>query len=161
MGGGGDPSPPFVRLWRCIMSISIQFYKCADDPRVLDKTLTNETTSATLDNYEPVSDITGYITVQSSRLDYNYCKINGKYYFITEKQRQTNGMLRLYLREDVLYTYRAAIKALPVVVGRNKLYKATELFDPELRTLARTQCFAKVVGSFSYDVSKKILVTVG
>lgn len=143
------------------MAQQIKFYKCSDDPKVLDKSITNETTAATLNNFEPISDITGSVIVQSSRLDYNYCILNGRYYFITERERTTNGMLKLYLREDVLYTYRAAIKALPVVVGRNKLYKATELFDPELRTLARTQCFAKVIGSFTYDVSKKILVTVG
>lgn len=143
------------------MAQTIAFYKCSDDPKVLDKSITNGTTAATLNNYEPISDITGSVIVQSSRLDYNYCLLNGRYYFITERERTTNGMLKLYLREDVLYTYRAAIKALPVVVGRNKLYKATELFDPELRTLARTQCFAKVIGSFTYDVSKKILVTVG
>lgn len=141
--------------------MQITFYHCADNPITLDKTLTGATAAATLQNYEPVNDLEGSILVQSAREAYNYCKIGNKYYFIRSREKQTNGILRLYLREDVLMTHAASIKKSPGVVGRNAVWSDPDLYDPDLQRLQKTQSYmAKIGSAFSYS-SDYILVTVG
>lgn len=144
------------------MALQAKFYNCADAPNTFNKTFTPAAAaSVNIYNYEPINDIRGYLYLSSGNLTFNYILMNGKYYFLGPHEYMTNGMLRVEITEDVLQTYKTAISALPVVVGRNKLYKAAEMVDPELRTLARTQAFSKVLGSFDYDLANKILVTVG
>ena len=144
------------------MSLTAKFYNCADAPNTFEKTLTPANPNAVvISNYETINDITGYLYLQSGKINFNYILLNGKYYFVGPREYLTNGMCRVFLSEDVLQTFKSGISDLPVVVARNKVWKATEMFDGELRTLARTACFSKVIGTFSYDLSNKILVTVG
>lgn len=144
------------------MAFQAKFYNCSDAPNTLHKTLTPASPSnVTIRNYEPVNDVSGYLYLTSGKITFNYILLNSKYYFVGPREYLTNGLCRVTLTEDVLQTFKTGIEALPVVVGRNKDWKATEMFDPELRTLQRSASFVHILGSFSYDMSEKILVTVG
>ena len=145
--------------------MNAQFFKFDGDPKILDKTFSESTNIVLIKPYQPVSDLRGFIVVSDDFENYNYCKIEiagrWKSFFISGRSIDTAGRLTLSLDIDVLETFKNEIKKLPVVVGRNQLFKATEMFDPQLRTLQRTAAFVKIIGRFSYDASQKILVTVG
>ena len=144
------------------MALQAKFYNCAAAPNTLDKTYTPANASnVTINNYEPISDIAGYLYLSSGKISFNYLLLNGKYYFVGPREYMSNGMCRVRLDEDVLETFKAGIKALGVVVGRNQVYKAAEMYDEQLRTLQRTAAYCKILGSFAYDMTSKILVTVG
>lgn len=144
------------------MALTAKFYNCADAPNTFNKTFTPaNASSVTIRNYEPLNDVSGYLYLTSGRINFNYILLNSKYYFVGSREYLTNGICRIYLQEDVLQTFKSGINALPVVVGRNKVWKATEMYDQELRTLQRSASYCHVLGSFTYDMSSKILVTVG
>lgn len=144
------------------MALTASFYNCSDAPNTFNKTITPATAAAvTISNYEPINDLSGHLIISSTRASFNYMLLNGKYYFLGPREYMTNGLLSIYCEEDVLQTCKAAIAALPVVVGRNQVWKATEMYDPQLRTLQRSAAYVKKIGSFAYNTSEKILVTVG
>lgn len=143
--------------------MTCNLYRNNSAPNTLDKNLTALGGSVTVRNYEAVNDISGYLYMSNSsnNTGANYLKLNNKYYFIGPREYLTNGLMRMFIEEDVLQTFKDQIKALPVVVGRNKVWKATEMYDAQLHSLQRTAVYVKKLGTFSYDMSSKILVTVG
>lgn len=86
-----------------------------------------------LGEYEYITDGTNYVYGANSKLIYyydqfdtiitaNYCYITefNRYYYIVDRQISVTGLLRLDLREDVLFTYDSSIRALSGLVARNE-----------------------------------------
>lgn len=135
-------------------------YKCTCDPRTVDKskyikkTISGE--NIEFRNYEPLDDLTGFILVSSVPDDTNYIRIdnmNGKtrYYFITSRERQNAGILKVYLSEDVLMTFRADIKKLSVVVDRAGSTTDVQSDIPDSRPLKQYSLTSEYVFSHLYD----------
>lgn len=107
------------------MASSITLYSVTDDPKVVDKTLGSaQAGPLSCTPYEPLSDIEGYVILayNSTRKGSNYALLDGKYYYITDREMLTGGQLKLKLKVDVLKTYVSTndFKALNVVPSRSE-----------------------------------------
>lgn len=111
--------------------ITLNFYSLTEDPRKVSKTPTpavvgpgaatslSGTFKDPVDTFEPrviVELGDSYIHV------FNYVQISewSKYYFVVDKEILQKGLVRLYLREDVLNTYSTEILALNAYVERTE-----------------------------------------
>lgn len=115
--------------------MTIKLYKCSDDERTIQKTLTGEKTiTANIKTECSIMTPEFYINDDSSIISggYNYAFAFGKYYFIQDITVTPAQALRIRCREDVLYTYAADILACPAVVARSSAVPNTYLPDPEL-----------------------------
>lgn len=158
---------------------TISLYNISDNPKKLVKNPGNALyTPTTFEPYQPLSDLTGTVLIPYKIKvgnDYvilegaNYAKLNGKYYFITDRVLEPGGKLRLYLKIDVLMTYAEQIKNCPAVNRRSaNLYNAF-IYDNQMDRFAFPanglyNFWHEVTGtfSFSYDsFSNLILVTMG
>ena len=103
------------------MAVSVTFYNCGDDKRVMSKTLTTGIT-ATAELYDPTSVISPRLRVDynASLLNYNYMYIAqfGRYYFITNVTTDSGGALIIEGAVDVLQTYKTQIAGLSAIVVR-------------------------------------------
>lgn len=72
--------------------------------------------SSIIDPVILVEDIADYIP----ELNYAYIAEFGRYYFITNIEVVREGLVRLYMHVDVLYTYREEIRANHGIVERNE-----------------------------------------
>lgn len=103
------------------MAVSVTFYNCSDDKRVMSKTLTTGI-SATAELYDPTSVINPRLRVayNASLLSYNYMYVAefGRYYFITNITTDSGGALIITGAVDVLQTYKTAIAGLSAIVVR-------------------------------------------
>lgn len=120
--------------------MTITLYKISDDKRQVDKTLNNDTKLGELtahfkedtDILNPVLEIAYNATYTSA----NYCYISdwNRWYYITGIE---TGAQRLYLscHVDVLYTYRAEIRNLDCIIGRQEYKNNTYLNDDVWRNL--------------------------
>ena len=102
--------------------MDITLYKCADDKRVVDKTLSGAITKTCIvkdDNnsiYNPriqIAQFSGF-----SAYNYAYIKSYGRYYFIDDMTVDNGGLLTISLSVDVLKTYAAHIKASKALIFR-------------------------------------------
>ena len=102
--------------------MDIVLYKCADDKRVVDKTLSGAVTKACVVKdgnnsiYNPrvqVAQFSGF-----SAYNYAYIKSYGRYYYIDDMAIDTGGLLSISLSIDVLNTYAAQIKASKALIFR-------------------------------------------
>lgn len=101
--------------------ITLNLYKCADDPRVISKTLTNQISmSGTL--RESCSVISPVITLENNTniSDYNYAYIPefGRYYYITDITAITNKSWQIKLSVDVRKTYDTELRNIDVITNR-------------------------------------------
>lgn len=103
------------------MAVSVTFYNCGDDKRVMSKTLTTGI-SATAELYDPTSLINPRLRVgyNANLLGYNYMYIAqfGRYYFITNVTTDSGGALIIEGAVDVLQTYKTEIAGLSAIVVR-------------------------------------------
>lgn len=103
------------------MAVSVTFYNCGDDKRVMSKTLTTGI-SATAELYDPTSVTNPRLRVSynASLLTYNYMYIAqfGRYYFITNVTTDSGGALIIEGAVDVLQTYKTEIAGLSAIVVR-------------------------------------------
>ena len=103
------------------MAVSVTFYNCGDDKRVMSKTLTTGIT-ATAELYDPTSVINPRLRVayNSSLLNYNYMYIAdfNRYYFITNVTTDSGGALIIDGSVDVLMSYRTQINNLNAIAVR-------------------------------------------
>lgn len=102
--------------------MDITLYKCADDRRVVEKTLSGAVTKTCVvkdDNnsiYSPrvqVAQFSGF-----GAYNYAYIKSYGRYYYIDDMAVDTGGLLSISLSIDVLNTYAAQIKASKALIFR-------------------------------------------
>lgn len=94
------------------------FYKYTGDNRVVNKTLTDQSTATTLSPYQPLDELRGTLIVSPSYEAYNYVKIGNIYYFVSKRTLDTAGRLVLELREDVLMTLKSQLYKLDCVFDR-------------------------------------------
>lgn len=102
------------------MAFSVVLCNCPDPPKKLAKNTTIGTSGTiSCTPYEPMSDLTGYIIIDWSG-DYEGCnyltmtetwgdeepQTRTTYYYITDIIKDIGGKMRLYLRRDVLMTFR-------------------------------------------------------
>lgn len=103
------------------MAVSVTFYNCGDDKRVMSKTLTTGI-SATAELYDPTSVTNPRLRVSynANLLTYNYMYIAqfGRYYFITNVTTDSGGALIIEGAVDVLQTYKTEIAGLSAIVVR-------------------------------------------
>ena len=83
----------------------IYLYKCLDDKNKLNKTLTNEKiidlNIRKLFNFDNPT-----IKIRIENFDYNYVKINNRYYFVVNKNYIADSLIELNLKCDLLMTYK-------------------------------------------------------
>lgn len=108
-------------------SMTLVPYQCDCDPKTVNKgryiKKTIQGNSIDFANYEPLDDLNGYILVGSVPDSTNYIKINNingrnRYYFVTSRERQNGGILKVNLHEDVLMTFNDEIRKLSAVIDR-------------------------------------------
>ena len=90
------------------MAMELKFYFVTNDPKTVSKTLGSVQGTTQCTPYEPISDIEGFVIIDynaSTRWVTNYVSLDGKYYFITNREAMTADRLKLYLKCDVLMNY--------------------------------------------------------
>lgn len=103
------------------MSISVDFYKCSDDYRTMNKTMTAVGSSTTLQPLDPISDleVKMLINYQAELLNANYFNADGKYYKITGRSRVPAQAQEIIGMVDVLKTYNDSIRTCNAICVRS------------------------------------------
>lgn len=117
--------------------MQITLYKCADDPKKIDKILT-EAQTITVNAKEPIDIMQPefYLNYSAALLGFNYLQAFGKYYF-AKFQVDPGGSMHIRCMEDVLYTFRAGIIAAPCICARNTSKYNSGFPDSRYRTYQR------------------------
>lgn len=113
----------------------IKLYKNLSDNRTLNKKLSDMIEiEGTLKNPLNLMDIIFTLNYEAINNydEYNYCEINGIYYFITNKALINNSLITFNLHIDVLMTYKDLIKDIPCIVARNENKYNAYFHDSEL-----------------------------
>lgn len=107
--------------------MNIYFYNTSSESNRLEKVLENETIlSGNLkNNFDLINPVT---QVTANILNFNYCYIPflKRYYFIDKVEIARTNLYTIYLKLDVLQTYKEQIKELKVVLSgssSNPYYK--------------------------------------
>lgn len=100
------------------------------------------------DLYTPSILLESGTTVETVLSQANYAKLDfsqsiSRYYFITGIESVANSVYRVDLKEDVLMTFAAGIKALKCTVARQENVRNGYLVDPEYNALCYKAYVAK------------------
>ena len=98
-------------------------YNTQSNPKALTKNLTGGIQIQTINPYEALSDLEGYVIV-AYNADYenmNYAAYDGDYYFVTDREKLIGGKLKLYMRMDVLMSFKTGIEKCPMVALRSEM----------------------------------------
>lgn len=141
------------------------FFRCTCPPDVVDKSdyLTASSGIVTIRNYEAIDDISGYLYCSAAYDAYNYCALDGKYYFIGPREMMPAGIVRLHLQEDVLHTHRSTILNTDALVSRANA-GANPYFAGDLPVLTFQRNSESAQPALEYDHDGKlyfVLVTAG
>lgn len=125
--------------------INMQLLSITDPPNKVEKTVSVYTTvPVELKNDTDMFNPSFLIERTSSMVDIftnaNYARFvfsptNMRYYFIIGFEAVTNNVYRVDLKEDVLMTFSAQIKALKCTVARQENVRNGYLVDPEYNAL--------------------------
>lgn len=133
------------------------FYHMKSDYRVVNKNIIEIGTTNTIEPYNPLSDITGFIIVSYDANWYsaNYAKVGDKYYYITGREVINGGMMRIVLHVDVLMCYARSeafrnIKIIPSRSDDKELYNSWIADGSQPYELAKDTTVSNPVG---YDES--------
>ena len=112
--------------------MTITLYNTGSEKNAVNKSLTEVMTlTGTLREsssiVDPVIHISGDSTITGA--NYAYIPEFGRYYFVTEIESVRNGLWRVHMHVDVLYTYRAQIKANSAIIQRNEIDYDLKLND--------------------------------
>lgn len=125
--------------------MQIKFFNTSSENNRIGKTLENETTLS--GNFKGEVDLQNpVLTVTTDLLNFNYCYMPdfGRYYFIDKIEITRVGLYTIYLKIDVLETYKNAIKQLRVIVsnsaGANPYYNSY-INGVDVRTDYETKMF--------------------
>ena len=125
--------------------MEIRFYNTASENNRMGKTLEDEKILS--GNFKGEVDLQNpTLTVQTDLLNYNYCYMPdfGRYYFIQKIEITRMGLYTVFLKIDVLETYKEAIKKLKVIVsnsaGANPYYDGY-INGVDVRTEYETKMF--------------------
>ena len=102
--------------------MDITLYKCADDKRVVDKTLSGAVSKTCVIKDDNISILSPRVQIAQFNTfkSYNYAYIPdyGRYYYIDDIAVDLGGLLTISLSIDVLKTYAAQIKASKALIFR-------------------------------------------
>lgn len=141
----------------------IKLYKTLDDPKTVNKTLTDELTVSGVAR-DPVNVTTPVIEVEadnSSLAGYNYAYIEdyARYYFV-DVTNDSWKFNTLTLSCDILTSSRAWLLARTATITRNERLYQSYLTDPDFATYAYTNIVTKLFPQ-SVNMDSIILMTVG
>lgn len=141
----------------------IKLYKTLDDPKVVNKTLTDELTVSGVAR-DPVNVTTPVIEVEADNntlAGYNYAYIEdyARYYFVVITNDSWN-LNTLTLRCDILTSSRAWLLARTATITRNERLYQSYLTDPDFATYAYTNIVTKLF-PYAVNMDSIILMTVG
>lgn len=133
--------------------MQITLYKCADDPKKIDKTI-SDSQVITVQAKDPIDIMQPefYLNYNSALLDHNYLQAFGKYYF-AKYQVEPGGSMHIRCMEDVLYTFRAGIMAAPCICARNTSRYNSGFPDSRYRTYQRKVIETQFLFEISNDDS--------
>lgn len=116
--------------------MDIIFYKCADDRRVVSKTLSGAVTkNCTLKNDNSVLSPRIQVAQFDGFAGYNYAHIPAyeRYYYINDIVIDSGGLITMSLSVDVLKTYETQIRATSALIFRQSQKYNVLLADDKLR----------------------------
>lgn len=135
-------------------------YNVSDNVKRVVKNLGNVVaTVGLIEPYKPLSDITGTVVVNgydTTRFVSNYAKIDNKYYFITDREILTGGMIQFTLRVDVLMTYGVA--AIPVIPIRTSVVNNPYIIDTQQPVEATEEHYNLLFSGANLDYSNMCLI---
>lgn len=130
--------------------MEIKLYKCADDRRVLSKTLSGAVTKTCVIKDDNISILSPRVQIAqfNSFKSYNYAYIAdyGRYYYIDDIAVDLGGLLTLSLSVDVLQTYAADIRATKALIYRQTQHTnpliADSLIQSQVNEVTVTRAFS-------------------
>lgn len=142
--------------------MTLTLYKTSDDPRTLNKTITDAKTltvqlKSDTDLLNPVFMLAYDSTILAG---YNYAEMDGRYYYITDITAATGGQLQLRCKTDVLMTYKDDILQCPVIVDRSSNNWNAYIADPERRFYQYVKNQYVTLGDIGYP-NIIVIATVG
>lgn len=141
-------------------------YNTTSNPKALTKNLTGGIQIQTINPYEALSDLDGYVII-AYNADYeniNYAAYDGDYYFVTDREKLIGGKMKLYLHMDVLMSFKTDIENCPMVALRSEMTtKHNAYIQDGLRvTYADRETVTFTLGNLEYGhIPPFVLVTVG
>lgn len=143
--------------------MTIKLYKVLDDPKNVNKTLTDELVVTGVAR-DPVNITAPVIEVEadnSTLAGYNYAYIEdyARFYFVNPTNDSWN-LNTLFLRCDILSSAKAWLLARTATITRNERLYQSYLSDPEFSTYAYTNIVTKAFPS-GVNSDSIILMTVG
>ena len=147
-----------------VVIMVVTLYNVASDVKTIDRPL-GSGVSYSGDFVGPLSqttpDVLIDVTPNSHIGNFNYCQIDGYFYWITEPIAERTGLVRIRCRRDPLKSFAGQIKALPAIAGRasGDTYNSY-LSDPQQKLNASDIAGTIVVTSFTYG-NGYVLVTAG
>jgi len=136
-------------------------YKCLDDKRCISK---SPITVATVDCIfkDAINRMQPSITITGD-YDVNYCKVNGKYYYLSDKIIDVGNRVTYLMDIDVLMTYRDEILACNGIRVRSTKDGDNRYIRDDVAHVFQNKCYTdiKVFENGLSDNGEFILVTVG
>lgn len=144
--------------------MTVTFCSCQDDPLTVDKNL-KEVYTATCQQYEQTEPLSCALIMSKfdnfSNVNYAYIDITGRYYYFSKPpDLLPGGLIRINLREDVLYTFREGIRQLTGTVDRQENLYNGYIVDGEYKALGYKQITTKAFPK-SLDSDTTYIMTVG
>ena len=143
--------------------MDILFYKNFSDPITLGKELEHVTTlSGTLkseyDILNPIINIESHNIINS-----NYCHVPelNRYYFIDKQSILTNNLITVFLKVDVLESYKNEIKQLKCILSDSTSNNDNYLNGPQWVTTVKTTTTIKQFPAGLNNEGEYILITAG
>lgn len=98
-------------------------YNTQSNPKALNKDLTGGIQIQTINPYEALSDLDGYVIIEYNAAyeNINYAAYDGDYYFVTDREKLIGGKLKLYMHMDVLMSFKTDIESCPMVALRSEM----------------------------------------
>ena len=142
--------------------MEIKLFTNNSDDRVVNKTLTNETTiSGELKDILPLKDLSftfDFSTITNYN-GLNYALINNVYYFVTDKTILTNNFIELKLHIDVLMTYKDKFLGLNCIVKRNENNYNAYFHDNELSQYSYKPVQTKLFSNNDVFLGNSLILT--
>lgn len=118
------------------MSFSATLYNVSDDPKKIDKTLSNPTTIGTIVPTEECDILkpTFILNYNSSYTSNNYIVVDAPFsrnYFITDMKIDIGEKITISCEVDPLTTYASSIKEITTTIYRNSKYKDCSPYLPD------------------------------
>lgn len=126
--------------------MTITLLSCNDSPIKVNKAFTIVATLTTTKPYEPLNDLEGFVIIDYTASNFNYVLINGKYYFVTSREKLNGRNLQLNLKEDVLSTWKNFCNSVTVLPDRASFNFNSYMYDDQQKSQVDYDNF-----SFGFD----------